>query len=108
MENIKSYILKTCCRLKKFLLDKWTVRLVACVLFICLKWPFKVLIDQLGFILGYYIFCGVYALILDGVLSNFTDKYFSRSKSRLLTIFIIGVIFSYIGVNYNIIQFILG
>ena len=106
MEKIKSYILKICCTLKKFLLEKWRILLVGCLLFICLKWPFRVLFEQLDFMLGFNILCGVYALLLGEVLNNFKDRKIFRSKFRLLIIFIIAVLFSYIGVNYNILQLI--
>lgn len=56
--------------------------------------------------LGFNILCGVYALLLGEVLNNFKDRKIFRSKFRLLIIFIIAVLFSYIGVNYNILQLI--
>lgn len=106
MENLKRYILKTCERLKEFLLKKWITLSVGCMLLICLKLPFKILFEQLGFMLGYYISCGVYALLIGEVLNNFKDKKFYRSRFTLLTIFIIGVLSSYIVKNYNIYQLI--
>lgn len=85
MENLKSSIIKTCGRLKL---------------------PLKIFFLQLDFMLGYYILCGVYALLIGEVLNNFKDKKISRSKYRLLIIFIIGVLSSYIVTNYNIYQLI--
>lgn len=67
-----------------------------CVLLICLKLPFRVFFEQLGFMLGYYMLGGVYALLIGEVINNFKDKIFSRSGFTLLTLFILGVLSSYI------------
>lgn len=110
MENFKNYMIKTFLslwiKLRIKFLEKWETILLGCLLVLSLKIPFRFLFEQLDFLFGYNLLCGVYALLFMELISNFKGKEVYNSKSRLLIKFIIAVFFSYLAVNYNILQLI--
>ena len=106
MEKLKSYARKICRILIKKWLEKRDTILLGCLLIISLKIPFRFFFETLHFLFGYNLVCGVYALLFIMVINNFKGKEVYHSKSRLLIIFITAVFFSYLGVNYNILQLI--
>lgn len=74
MEIFKSYIIKTFLFLKIKLLEKRETILLGILLILSIKTPFRFLFENLNFLFGYNLLCGLYALLFMKVISNFNGK----------------------------------
>lgn len=70
------------------------------------KLPFRPLFYKLNFLFGYNILCGLCAVCLVVLINCLNGKEILPTKIGGLIIFTVAVIFSYLGTNYNILQFI--
>ena len=106
MKNFKKLYKKIYQTLKRLLEEKWKFFLLSFMLVIFIKMPSRAFFDLFKKEYGYYILCGVCALILVSLKSNLKGKNFAFTKFNITMIFTTGVVFSYLARNYNILQLI--
>lgn len=106
MKRFIDYILKICSRgaqLKEKILNKRLGVLIGFLFFVHLRWPLRFfLVETFHFSLAYSVMCGICALLITEVLSNYNNKRVSSSMFKILTTFTVAVIFSQLALNYNI------
>ena len=93
-------------RLRNKIRENWKSLLIGSFLFYFLKIPFRFLFVKLNFILGYSFFCGVYALLFLIIRNNLKNRQVTYNKYNYLAVFLGAMFFSYLAVNYNILQLI--
>ena len=106
MKNFKKLYNEIYQKLKRLLEEKWKFFLFSCMLVIFIKIPSRPFFDSFRNEYGYYILCGVCALVLVSLKSNSKGKNFAYTKFNITIIFTTGVVFSYLARDYNIFQLI--